>query len=83
MARVTRTVIVESVKLARKVFRVFVELGDAYRNIVEQLTMYAVRSNIRSFIGLKALKYQEMRNLYPHLPSTICLYCLSRRFYEG
>jgi len=69
MARVTRTVIVKSVKLPRKVFRVFVELEDMYRNMVEQLIMYAVRNNIRSFTRLKALKYREMRNLYPQLPS--------------
>jgi len=40
-----------------------------YRNMVEQLTIYAVRGNIDSFTRLKALKYREMRELYPHLPS--------------
>ncbi len=69
MTRVTRTVIVNSVKLPRKIFRVFVELEGMYRNMVEQLTMYAVRNNIRSFTRLKALKYREMRSLYPQLPS--------------
>jgi len=69
MLRVTRTVIVRSIKLPRKVFRVFVELEGMYRNIVEQLVMYAVRNNIKSFTRLKASKYREMRNLYPHLPS--------------
>ncbi|RLI73844.1 transposase [Archaeoglobales archaeon] len=69
MTRVTRTVIVRSVKLPRKVLRVFVELEGMYRNMVEQLIMYAVRSNIRSFTRLKALKYREMRSLYPQLPS--------------
>ncbi|WP_237697092.1 transposase [Desulfurococcus amylolyticus] len=47
-----------------------------YRNMVEQPTMYAVRSKVRSFTELKALKYRELRNLYPHLPShyayTVC-----------
>ena len=69
MIRVTRTVIVKSAKLPRKVFRVLVELERMYRNLVEQLTMYAVRNNIRSFTKLKAHKYREMRNLYPQLPS--------------
>ena len=69
MTRVARTVIVKSVKLPRKVFRVLVELEGMYRNMVEQLIMYAVRNNIRSFTRLKALKYREVRNLYPHLPS--------------
>ena len=69
MTKVTRTVIVNSVKLPRKIFRIFVELEDMYRNMVEQLTMYAVRNNIRSFTRLKALKYREVRSLYPHLQS--------------
>ncbi len=69
MTRVTRTVIVRSIRLSRKVFGVFVELGGMYRNIVEQLVMYAVRSKVKSFTKLKALKYREIRNLYPQLPS--------------
>ena len=69
MTRVTRTVIVKSVKLPRKVFRVFNELEDMYRNMVEQLVLYAIRNNVKSFTRLKALKYREMRNLYPQLPS--------------
>jgi len=69
MLRVTRTVIVRSIKLPRKVLRVFVELEGMYRNLVEQLVMYAVRNNIKSFTRLKASKYREMRSLYPHLPS--------------
>jgi len=67
--RVARTVIVRSTPLPRRVFRVFVELEGMYRNMVEQLTIYAVRNNIDSFTRLKALKYREMRGLYPHLPS--------------
>ena len=69
MTRVTRTVIVKSIKLTRRVFRVFVELEGMYRNMVEQLVMYAMSNNIKSFTRLKALKYREMRNLYPQLPS--------------
>ena len=69
MARVTRTVIVKSIRLPRKVFRAFIELEGMYRNMVEQLVLYAVRNNIRSFTRLKALKYRETRNLYPQLPS--------------
>ncbi len=40
-----------------------------YRNMVEQLTLYAVREGVPSFTRLKALKYRELRSLYPHLPS--------------
>jgi len=37
--------------------------------MVEQLVLYAVSNNIKSFTRLKALKYREMRNLYLRLPS--------------
>jgi len=40
-----------------------------YRNMVEQLVVYAVRNEIDSFVKLKALKYREIRSMYPHLPS--------------
>lgn len=66
MARVTRTVVVRSVQIPR---RVFIELKGMYRSMVEQLLMYAVSSSVKSFTKLKALKYREMRNLYLHIPS--------------
>jgi len=69
MARVARTVIVRGVKLPRKLFRAFIELENIYRDMVEQLVLYAVSNNIRSFTKLKALKYREMRTLYPQLLS--------------
>ena len=47
MIRVTRTFIVRSIRLSRKVFRVFVELEGMYRNMVEQLVLYAVRSKVK------------------------------------
>ncbi|WP_350309091.1 RNA-guided endonuclease InsQ/TnpB family protein [Ignisphaera cupida] len=64
-----RTVVVETPPLPRKFFRVFVELEGMYRNMVEQLVLHAVREGIASFTRLKALKYRELRNLYPQLPS--------------
>jgi len=69
MGEVTRTVILRTAPLPRKVFRVFVELEGMYRNMVEQLVLHAVRSGAVSFAKLKALKYRELRALYPHLPS--------------
>ncbi|MEM0439180.1 MAG: transposase [Sulfolobales archaeon] len=66
---VTRTVIVRSERIPKKLFRVFVELEGMYRNVVEQLVIHSAREGITSFIKLKALKYRETRNLYPHLPS--------------
>jgi len=69
VSEVVRTVVVKSVPLPRRVFRVFAELEGVYRNMVEQLALFAVRNNITSFTKLKALKYRELRSLYPHLPS--------------
>jgi len=69
MSGVTRTVVLKTTPLPRRVFRVFAELEGMYRNMVEQLAMYAVKNGIASFTKLKALKYRELRSLYPHLPS--------------
>jgi transposase len=69
VSELTRTVVVKSTPLPRKLFRVFVELEGMYRNMVEQLALYAVRNGITSFTRLKALKYRELRSLYPQLPS--------------
>ena len=69
MSEVTRTVIVKSTPLPRRLFRVFVELEAMYRNMVKQLVLYAVRNELTSFTKLKALKYRELRSLYPQLPS--------------
>jgi IS605 OrfB family transposase len=69
VSEVVRTVVVKSTPLPRKLFRVFVELEGMYRNMVEQLVLYAARSGVTSFTKLKALKYGELRSLYPQLPS--------------
>jgi IS605 OrfB family transposase len=55
--------------LPRRAFRIFVELEGMYRNLVEQLVLYAVNNNITKFTRLKAEKYRELRSLYPQLPS--------------
>ena len=65
MVRVTRTVAVRSAPLPKRTSRILAELEGMYRNAVEQLTMYAARSGIKSFTMLKALKYRELRSLYP------------------
>ncbi len=66
---VTRTVVVRSEQLPRRTFRIFVELEGMYRNMVEQLVLYAVNSGITKFTRLKAERYREVRSLYPQLPS--------------
>jgi hypothetical protein len=64
MVEVTRTVVVRSVPLPKRVFRIFVELEGMYRNMVEQLALYAYSNKVKSFTKLKANKYCELRKLY-------------------
>ncbi len=68
-SEVTRTVVVRSTPLPRRAFRIFAELEGMYRNMVEQLVLYAVNNNVTKFTRLKAEKYREVRSLYPQLPS--------------
>ncbi len=69
MAEAVRTVVVRSAPLPRRAFKVFVELEGMYRNLVEQLVLYAVNNGITKFTRLKAERYREVRSLYPRLPS--------------
>ncbi len=69
MSEVVRTVVVGSVRLPRRVFKVFMELEGMYRDMVGRLVAYAVENGVTSFVKLKALKYLELRSLYPQLPS--------------
>jgi len=55
--------------LPRRAFRIFVELEGMYRNMVEQLVLYAVNNGVTKFTRLKAERYREVRSLYPQLPS--------------
>jgi len=55
--------------LPRRVFRAFVELEGMYRNMVEQLVLYAINNGITKFTRLKAERYHDVRSLYPQLPS--------------
>ena len=69
MSEVTRTVVIGSVRLPRWLFRVFAELEGIYKDMVGQLVAYAVENGVTSFVKLKALKYLQLRSLYPQLPS--------------
>ena len=69
MAEAVRTVVVRSVPLPRRAFKVFVELEGMYRNMVEQLVLHAVNNGITKFTRLRAERYREVRSLYPQLPS--------------
>ncbi len=51
-------------------FSVFTEgLRVCIGTLLGQLTMFATRTSTTSFTRLKALKYRELRALYPHLAS--------------
>ena len=69
VSEVTRTVVVRSAPLPRRAFKVFVELEGMYRNMVEQLVLYAINNGITKFTRLKGERYREVRSLYPQLPS--------------
>jgi len=60
VSELIRTVVVKSLPLPRTVFKVLAEFEGMYRNVVEQLVLYAVRNGITSFTRLKALKYREL-----------------------
>ncbi len=69
MSELTRTVVVPSVKLSERKFKIFKELEELYRQILIELVDYGFRNNIDSFTRLKRDKYRELRGRYPHLPS--------------
>jgi len=69
VSEVVRTVVVPSVELSEKKFRVFKELEELYRRILVELVDYGFRNNIDSFTRLKRDKYRELRRRYPQLPS--------------
>jgi putative transposase len=69
VSELTRTIIVPSVKLTEKKFRVFKELEELYKQVLLELVEYGFRNSINSFTRLKRDKYHELRKRFPHLPS--------------
>jgi putative transposase len=69
VSELIRTVVVPSVRLTEKKFRVFKELEELYRRVLVELVDYEFRNDIDSFTRLKRDKYRELRGRYPHLPS--------------
>jgi len=60
-----RTVVVRSEQLPRRTFRIFVELEGMYRNVVEQLVLYAVNNGVTKFTRLR------LRDIARSGPSTL------------
>jgi len=69
VSELTRTVIVPSVKLSEKKFRVFKDLEVLYKQVLIELVDYGFRNDIDSFTRLKRDKYRELRKRFSHLPS--------------
>ncbi len=82
MSELTRTVIVKSTPLSKRVFRVFGEHEAMYRNIIGQLVVHAIENDVRSFVKLKASRYRSQRVL-PELTISLCLHSMPRRLYKG
>jgi hypothetical protein len=76
-------VVVRSTPLSRKVFRVFIELEGMYRNMVEQLVLYAVRTRLTSFTRLKALKYRELTVSVSTATITLRIHNVPRCVHKG
>nr|WP_216082444.1 IS200/IS605 family accessory protein TnpB-related protein [Pyrococcus abyssi]QFN51290.1 IS200/IS605 family transposase [Pyrococcus abyssi] len=80
--RVTRTVVLKSERLPKKIFKVFIELEGMYREMLLQILPFAVQNGITSPVKLKAEKYKFLRELYPQLPShyayTVCQDAVTR-----
>ncbi len=74
--RVTKTVVLKSERLPKKVSKIFVELEGMYREMLLQTVLFAVQNETTSFVKLKAEKYRFLREFYPQLPShyayTVC-----------
>ena len=69
MDELIRTVVVPSVKLSERKFKIFKELEELYRQVLIELVDYGFRNNIDSFTRLKRDKYRELRRRFPYLPS--------------
>jgi putative transposase len=83
LGEVSRTVVVKSTPLPRKLFRVFVKLEGMYRNMVEQLVLYAMKSGVTSFTKLKASKYRELKVSVPTATVALRVHSMSRCVHEG
>jgi len=66
---VIRTVVVPSVHLSYKTYFALAEVEREYSQMLEGLVEFAYENGIASYIKLISLKYREMRQKYPNLPS--------------
>ncbi|MCD6503093.1 MAG: transposase, partial [Euryarchaeota archaeon] len=69
MAKLTRTVTLESYPLTGRKFRAIAKLFNDYRGILEELVLIALENEIESRIKLRKLVYKEMKERYEDLPT--------------
>ena len=65
----SRTAILPSKKLSRRDFRALEEIVNIYSRMLENALPHAFRNIIENYYRLKNEKHQELRNIYPNIPS--------------
>jgi len=68
MVKLTKTVVVPSIVLTKKKWKVFRELESIYEEIVKELVTYGFENDVKSFTGLKKCKYHELRRNIRNCP---------------
>ena len=66
---VVRTVVVPSKRLSYRTYLALAEVEREYAKLLRELVDFAYNNGITSFAKLRAIKYDEMRDKYPNLPS--------------
>ncbi|MDT7889643.1 MAG: hypothetical protein RQ885_11815 [Desulfurococcales archaeon] len=67
---ISRTAVLPSKQLSRREFRALEEIGIyIYSKMLGDVLSYASRNIIENYYRLKNGKYQELRNIYPNIPS--------------
>lgn len=66
---VVRTVVVSSERIGFRAFLALAEVEREYSQMLRELVDFAYENSVKSYAKLHALKYREMRNKYPDLPS--------------
>jgi hypothetical protein len=66
---VSRTAVIPSKKLSRREFRALEEILNIYSRMLGDVLSHASRNIIESYYRLKNEKYQELRKIYPNIPS--------------
>jgi putative transposase len=66
---VSRTAVLPSKQLSKREFRALEEIVNIYSKTHGDVLSYASRNIIENYYRLKNGKYQELRKVYPNIPS--------------